>query len=127
MTSLSFGFKKTTEKKVLEDSKLRDVSTKDDDTSRDFIKDVAGNRIIGTKKKEEKKELVIPLIQASHWRSKDLSFKPGDEENEEISKTIEAESKEKTEENKEELTMEQKAAKEILEETRRELQQWEGR
>lgn len=125
MTSLSFGFKKTSEKKVLSDSKLRDVSTKDDDTSLDFIKDVSGNKIIGTKKKEEKKELVIPLIQSNHWRTKEPSFKPGDEENEAPEKTDAT--NEVGEEENEELSLLEQAQKEILEEARKDLQNWEDR
>jgi len=125
MASLSFGFKKTSEKKVLADSQLRDASTKDDDTSLDFIKDVSGNKIIGTKKKEEKKELVIPLIKSNYWRTKEPSFKPGgDEENEAPTDTDPA--KETTEEEKE-LSLLEQAEKEILMETQKELNNWENR
>jgi len=124
MASLSFGFKKTAEKKILSDSTLRDVSTKDDDTSLDFIKDVAGNKIIGTKKKEEKKELVIPLIKSNYWRSKEPTFKPGDEENE---APEDDGAKEAVEEEREELSLLQLAEREILEETKKELKNWEGR
>merc|ERR1719351_611787 len=112
---MNFGFKKTIEKKVLNDSKLRDASTKDGDNSLDFIKDVAGNKIIGTKKKEEKKELVIPMIQANHWRSKVPTFKPGDDESEDqngVTTNGSGEKEEKkTEEDQEQSLMEQ-AAKE---------------
>ena len=40
MPGLSFKFSKTSEKKVLLDSKLSDSSTKDNNNERDFIKDV---------------------------------------------------------------------------------------
>ena len=116
MTSLSFGFKKTSEKKVLTDSKLRDVSTKDDDTSLDFIKDVAGNKIIGSKKQEEKKELVIPMIQNNYRAVKEPTFKPGDEENEEEAK-VESKNGDVPKE-LEELSLVEQAAREILEDAR---------
>lgn len=127
MTSLSFGFKKTAEKKVLTDSTLRDVSTKDDDTSLDFIKDVSGNKITGTKSKEEKKELVIPLIQANHWRTKEPSFKPGDEENESSEKIDSKNDTDKDKEENEELSLLEQAQKEILDEAKRDNQKWEDR
>ena len=127
---MNFGFKKTIEKKVLNDSELRDASTKDGDNSLDFIKDVAGNKIIGTKKKEEKKELVIPMIQANHWRSKVPTFKPGDDESDDHNGVTTngsgGKEEKRTEEDKEQSLMEQ-AAKEILEEARKENDNWENR
>ena len=126
---MNFGFKKTIEKKVLHDSKLRDASTKDGDNSLDFIKDVAGNKIIGTKKKEEKKELVIPMIQANHWRTKAPTFKPGDDENEDQNGVQDKAGDEKAhkEDEKGEQSLLDQAAKEILEEARKENDNWESR
>ena len=127
---MNFGFKKTIEKKVLHDSKLRDASTKDGDNSLDFIKDVAGNKIIGTKKKEEKKELVIPMIQANHWRTKAPTFKPGDDETEDENgvknKAGDMKDDGQEEEKKEQSLLDQ-AAKEIMEEARKENDNWESR
>ena len=124
---MNFGFKKTIEKKVLHDSKLRDASTKDGDNSLDFIKDVAGNKIIGTKKKEEKKELVIPMIQANHWRTKAPTFKPGDDETEdENGVKVKEKAGGQEDENKEQSLLDQ-AAKEIMEEARKENENWESR
>jgi len=126
---MNFGFKKTIEKKVLHDSKLRDASTKDGDNSLDFIKDVAGNKIIGTKKKEEKKELVIPMIQANHWRTKAPTFKPGDDENEDQNGVQDKAGDEKAhkDDEKGEQSLLDQAAKEILEEARKENDNWESR
>jgi len=121
MASLSFKFSKTSEKKVLADSKLRDASTKDNDEGRDFIKDVKDNAIIGTlKTKDANKPLVIPLIQQNHWRTKKPEVN-GDKEVKET-KLTEAEDEEQRE-----LTLMEEAAKEIMEETARELNEWEGR
>jgi len=121
MASLSFKFSKTSEKKVLADSKLRDASTKDNDEGRDFIKDVKDNAIIGTlKSKDSNKPLVIPLIQQNHWRTSKTtvdSDKP----------VTENKATEDEDEEKRELTLMEEAAKEIMEETTRELQEWEGR
>ena len=124
----SFAFKKTIAKTVLSDSKLRDVSTKDDDASLDFIKDVSGNKITGSKKKEEKIELVIPLIKSNHRWTKEPSFKPGDEENEAPESSNKTSAKEAgSAEKDEELTLLDQAAREILEEARRCNDDWEGR
>jgi len=121
MASLSFKFSKTSEKKVLADSKLRDISTKDNDEGRDFIKDVKDKAIIGTlKPKESDKPLVIPLIKQNHWRTS----KPvvnGDHEVKEKKVT------ESDNEEQHELSLMEEAAKEILEETARELNEWESR
>jgi len=106
---------------VLTDSKLRDASTKDNDEGRDFIKDVKDNAIIGTlKTKDSNKPLVIPLIQTNHWRTSKETV-TGEKE------VTETEVSEKENEDKRELTLMEEAAKEILEETARELQEWEGR
>ena len=104
MASLSFKFSKTSEKKVLADSKLRDASTKDNDEGRDFIKDVKDNAIIGTlKTKDANKPLVIPLIQQNHWRTK----KPA------VNGDNEVKEKElKEDEEQRELTLMEEAAKE---------------
>jgi len=121
MSSLSFKFSKTSEKKVLTDSKLRDISTKDNDEERDFIKDVKDKAIIGTlKTKDVNKPLVIPLIKQNHWRTS----KPEVNVEQEVKelKPAEAENEEQRE-----LSLMEEAAKEIMEETTRELNEWEGR
>lgn len=121
MASLSFKFSKTSEKKVLIDSKLRDASTKDNDEGRDFIKDVKDNAIIGTlKTRDVNKPLVIPLIQHNHWRTN----KPAVNGDTEVKETELTEGKD---EEQRELTLMEEAAKEIMEETARELNEWEGR
>jgi len=121
MSSLSFKFSKTSEKKVLTDSKLRDISTKDNDEGRDFIKDVKDKAIIGTlKTKDVNKPLVIPLIKQNHWRTS----KPEVNVEQEVKelKLTEVENEEQRE-----LSLMEEAAKEIMEETARELNEWEGR
>ena len=67
MSGLSFKFSKTSEKKVLTDSKLRDSSTKDNNEERDFIKDVKDKAIIGSIKPKENKPLVIPMLKAKSY------------------------------------------------------------
>lgn len=124
MASLSFKFSKTSEKKVLADSKLRDASTKDNDEGRDFIKDVKDNTIIGTlKSKDPNKPLVIPLIQQNHWRTS----KPAVDGDKEVTGNTVSEVIDVEDEEKRELTLMEEAAKEIMEETARELNEWEGR
>jgi len=90
---------------------------------------VAGNKIIGTKKKEEKKELVIPMIQANHWRTKAPTFKPGDDENEDQNGVQDKAGDEKAhkDDEKGEQSLLDQAAKEILEEARKENDNWESR
>ena len=75
MSGLSFKFEKTSKKKVLTDSKLRDTSTKDDNAEKDYILDVRDKAIKGSlKPKEEKGPLVIPMIKTlsfltNKWQS----------------------------------------------------------
>jgi len=123
MASFSLKFSKTSEKKVLTDSKLRDDSTKELDDGKDFIRDVKDNAIIGTKKKEVKKDLVIPLISKNNWRtekSEKHSNKIRTDDNKVESLSVDENEDEKT-------RLERLAAQEILEETQKELKSWESR
>ncbi|XP_021951066.1 G-patch domain and KOW motifs-containing protein isoform X1 [Folsomia candida] len=66
---ISIKFSKTKgPSRVLKDSKLRDDSTRDLDEETDFVTSVDKRQIHGTKKKEVKLPLVIPLITKNEWR-----------------------------------------------------------
>jgi len=103
--SFSFGFAKKSSVKRLEDSKLRDDSTKDKHEETDFIIEVDRSEIKGTKKKEVKEELIIPYLPNTY--KKKIEVQPVKSENEKL-----------LEKPDEELTEEEKAAKELLKETK---------
>ena len=103
--SFSFGFAKKSSVKKLEDSKLRDDSTKDKHEETDFIIEVDRSEIKGTKKKEVKEELIIPYLPNTY--KKKIELQPVKSENEQL-----------LEKPDEELTEEEKAAKELLKETK---------
>ena len=116
MSGLSFKFSKTSEKKVLTDSKLRDSATKDNEDDRDFIKDVKDKAIIGSKKPKENKPLVIPMLSAkSHdWRTKGGK---SDDKSEENNKNGDAHSD----------NLMSEAARELLAEAAKQNQEWNER
>lgn len=119
MASLSFKFSKTSEKKVLADSSLRDASTKDTEEGKDFIKDVKDKVITGTlKSNDERKPLVIPLIQQNKWRTSSNCKNESDS-----SET----DKSKEDHLKRPLSLAEEAEKEIMEETARQLSEWDSR
>jgi len=121
MAGLSFKFSKTSEKKILSDSSLRDVSTKDTEEGPDYVKDVKNNTIIGTlKPKDDNLPLVIPLIQQNNWRSSKNTTANSD------SKGSKNGSNDVVKNGKEDSLMDE-AAKEILEEAAKQLNDWEGR
>ena len=104
--SFSFGFSKTSGAKKLIDSKIRDDSTKEKVEEKDIILDVSGKKIKGTKKEEVKVDLVIPCIGNTY---------KGVQKKEETPVEIKSESVEIP---SRELTEEEKAAKEIIEESK---------
>ena len=112
MSGLSFKFSKTSEKKVLGDSKLRDASTKDNNDERDFIKDVKDKAIIGSIKPKENKPLVIPMIKANNydWRTKNS-------DNKEQTKNGDIKGD----------SLADQAARELLEEANKHNQEWNDR
>lgn len=116
MAGLSFKLTKTLERKVLQDSKLRDETTKDVKEALDYIQDVKGNKIIGTIK-ETSGPLIIPLISKNKWREGD---KPKKEKKGKQEKSL-------PDKDEKDLTVQERAAREILEESRKELQSWEER
>jgi len=78
LISLKFNKPKKEPRRFLQDSKFRDESTRDEEEERDYVTSVDRTQIHGTKKKEVKKELVIPLIKRNEWR-----VRPDDDEEEE--------------------------------------------
>ena len=116
MSGLSFKFSKTSEKKVLGDSKLRDSSTKDNDEERDFIKDVKDKAIIGSIKPKENKPLVIPMLKANNY---DWRTKGGKSDKKDDDKV--------TENGDKQTTLASEAARELLAETAKQNQEWNER
>ena len=116
MSGLSFKFSKTSEKKVLGDSKLRDSSTKDNDEERDFIKDVKDKAIIGSIKPKENKPLVIPMLKANNydWRTKGEKGAKKDDDK-------------VTENGDKQTTLASEAARELLAEAAKQNQEWNER
>ena len=127
MSGLSFKFEKTSKKKVLTDSKLRDNSTRDDNAEKDFILDVRDKAIKGSlKPKEEKGPLVIPMIKSSDWRTK---VNNGDSKS---SSSVANNIKDKdqikdTNGDTKELSLLDQAARELLEQAAKENKDWNER
>jgi len=123
MSGFSLKFAKTIDKKKLEDSKIRDESTKDGNNELDFIKDVSDKRITGTIVKKKVEELVIPLISKNKWRSEEGENKTDKKSGKEESKKSAKDDSKKDESGKE-LTIEQQAARELIEDSKRQLEEW---
>ena len=104
--SFSFGFSKTSGAKKLIDSKIRDDSTKEKVEEKDIILDVSGKKIKGTKKEEVKVDLIIPCIGNTYKGVQKKEENPAEIKGE----TVEIPARE--------LTEEEKAAKEIIEESK---------
>ena len=124
MSGLSFKFEKTSKKKVLTDSKLRDTSTKDDNAEKDYILDVRDKAIKGSlKPKEEKGPLVIPMIKSSDWRTKvntsDSKASSSASNTNGDTKDINGDSKE--------LSLLDEAARELIEQAAKENKDWNDR
>jgi len=121
MSGFSFKISKTIDTKKLEDSKIRDESTKDGNNELDYIKDVSGKRITGTIIKKKQEELVIPLISKNKWNIGDslnkTDKKSGKEENKKPAK-------DDTKKDDKELTIEEQAARELIEDSKRQLEEW---
>ena len=119
MSGLSFKFSKTSEKKVLLDSKLRDSSTKDNNDERDFIKDVKDKAIIGSIKPKENKPLVIPMLRAKNYDFRTTNGK-SDEKND-INNSSE------NGDNKPADSLMDEATKALLAEARKHNEEWNER
>merc|ERR1712051_488519 len=105
--SFRLVFQKLVVPKKLIDSKIRDDSTKEKVEEKDIILDVSGKKIKGTKKEEVKVDLVIPCIGNTY---KGVQKKEETNPVEIKSESVEIPSRE--------LTEEEKAAKEIIEESK---------
>ncbi|XP_052284574.1 G-patch domain and KOW motifs-containing protein-like [Dreissena polymorpha] len=66
-TSISFGFSKKSEKKTLTSS----ISEQETNET-EFITSLEDREVQSTKPKQEKKEIVIPLIKTNNWKTKQL-------------------------------------------------------
>jgi len=119
MSGFSFKLTKTVEKKVLQDSKIRDDSTKDDKEERDIIKDVSGNKITGTIVKKKEEILVIPMIAKNKW--KDRGLKTDDDEPPSKEPKVETMPAEKSEKD---MSIMELAAKELVAESRKQMEDW---
>ena len=124
MSGLSFKFEKTSKKKVLTDSKLRDTSTKDDNTEKDYILDVKDKAIKGSlKPKEDKGPLVIPMIKSSDWRTK---VNTGDSKSSSSALNTKGDTKDINGDSKE-LSLLDEAARELIEQAAKENKDWNDR
>ena len=124
MSGLSFKFEKTSKKKVLTDSKLRDTSTKDDNAEKDYILDVRDKAIKGSlKPKEEKGPLVIPMIKSSDWRTK---VNTSDSKASSSASNTNGDTKDINGDNKE-LSLLDEAARELIEQAAKENKDWNDR
>ena len=124
MSGLSFKFEKTSKKKVLTDSKLRDTSTKDDNTEKDYILDVKDKAIKGSlKPKEDKGPLVIPMIKSSDWRTK---VNTGDSKSSSSAPNTNGDTKDINGDSKE-LSLLDEAARELIEQAAKENKDWNDR
>jgi len=121
MSGFSFKISKTIDTKKLEDSKIRDESTKDGNDELDYIKDVSGKRITGTIIKKKEEELVIPLISKNKWNIGDSLNKTDKKSGKEESKKP---AKDDTKKDDKELTIEEQAARELIEDSKRQLEEW---
>ena len=124
MSGLSFKFEKTSKKKVLTDSKLRDTSTKDDNAEKDYILDVKDKTIKGSlKPKEDKGPLVIPMIKSSDWRTK---VNTGDSKSSSSALNTKGDTKDINGDSKE-LSLLDEAARELIEQAAKENKDWNDR
>lgn len=119
MSGFSFSFAKTAERKVLQDSGIRDESTKDRKDDVDYVKSLNDKHINSTVKKEQKKDLVIPLIVKNHWRTNTKVTEKDSNGESKPETTPVADEKE--------LTPQEEAARELIAESRKELEAWENR
>ncbi|XP_067449066.1 G-patch domain and KOW motifs-containing protein [Thunnus thynnus] len=105
--AVSFGFTKTVSKFKPVDA----VSKKDD---RDYLTGIDRNELKSTKPSEKPKELIIPLIQNNRWQ------KPGRADQ------SEAKGGKTQETTQESDSVESQAVKELIEDSRRQLDQWQN-
>ncbi|XP_039631837.1 G-patch domain and KOW motifs-containing protein [Polypterus senegalus] len=104
-SGVSFGFSRTV-------SKLNNQSLKRDALEKDYVTEVEGRQIVSTKPTEKPKELIIPLIHKNRWYKEDAANK--------------AEPKQNSEKPKEDDAVVSQAVKELIEESRKQQDQWKS-
>ncbi|XP_046896833.1 G-patch domain and KOW motifs-containing protein [Hypomesus transpacificus] len=105
--AVSFGFNKT----VSKFKSNREGPIKEDE--RDYLTGVDGKELLSTKPQKKPKELIIPLIQKNRWCRPDRGA-DGDE------------TKPQTNVSQESNSVESQAIKEIIEDSQRQLEQWQN-
>ncbi|XP_010774690.1 G-patch domain and KOW motifs-containing protein, partial [Notothenia coriiceps] len=110
---LSFGFTKTVSK--FKPSSVEGVTERED---KDYLTGIDGKELQSTKPSEKPKELIIPLIQKNRWHHRADRAAPS-----EPSVATEAKTQEAAPEND---SVESQAVKELIEDSRRQLEEWQN-
>ncbi|KAL4226343.1 hypothetical protein ACF0H5_014326 [Mactra antiquata] len=66
--TVSFGFSKKSEKKVVVKSQLSENVDVEEET--EYVTSLENKKVKSTKPKDEKKEIIIPLIKTNNWKTK---------------------------------------------------------
>ncbi|XP_044066884.1 G-patch domain and KOW motifs-containing protein [Siniperca chuatsi] len=107
--AVSFGFTKTVSKFK---PSTGDALTKKED--RDYLTGIDGNELQSSKPSEKPKELIIPLIQKNRWHRPDRAGQ---------SEGSGGKTQETTQDND---SVDSQAVKELIEDSRRQLEQWQN-
>ncbi|XP_026188549.1 G-patch domain and KOW motifs-containing protein [Mastacembelus armatus] len=107
-TTVSFGFTKTVNKF----KPSNDALTKKDD--RDFLTGIDGNELQSSKPSEKPRELIIPLIQKNRWHRPDRAGQ------------VETSGEKKPDTTQDKDSVDSQAVKELIEDSRRQLEQWQN-
>ncbi|KAM3618353.1 uncharacterized protein V6R79_019587 [Siganus canaliculatus] len=108
-TTVSFGFSKTVSKFK---PSTGDTLSKEDE--KDYLTGIDRNELQSSKPSEKPKELIIPLIQKNRWHKPDRA----DQSQEKGDKT--------QEKGLEDDSVDSQAVKELIEDSRRQLEQWQN-
>ncbi|KAM9752085.1 G-patch domain and KOW motifs-containing protein [Menidia menidia] len=108
-TAVSFGFSKTVNK--FKPSTVNAPAKKDD---KDYLTGIDRNELQSSKPSEKPKELIIPLIQKNRWHKPNRA-----------GQVTESEGKIK-EEGRDNDSVDSQAVKELIEDSRRQLEQWQN-
>ncbi|KAK5895269.1 hypothetical protein CesoFtcFv8_011876 [Champsocephalus esox] len=115
---LSFGFTKTVSK--FKPSSVEGVTEREE---KDFLTGIDGKELQSTKPSEKPKELIIPLIQKNRWHHRADRAVPSEPSAASEAKTQEAKTQEAAPEND---SVESQAVKELIEDSRRQLEEWQN-
>ncbi|KAI4800526.1 hypothetical protein KUCAC02_009668 [Chaenocephalus aceratus] len=115
---LSFGFTKTVSK--FKPSSVEGVTEREE---KDFLTGIDGKELQSTKPSEKPKELIIPLIQKNRWHHRADRAVPSEPSAATEAKTQEAKTQEAAPEND---SVESQAVKELIEDSRRQLEEWQN-